>query len=128
MSNWELCPEHAATMYLYLVHGLSPGSFFTAILANDFFGAVSHSHPSNTMLSLKNLVGWLNSELPREAAGSYAAVENWGKLSVAERRAKLEQHNIIYTEQDEMWMTLRGDRVSIPQQYERQFDADLFYK
>lgn len=52
---------------LYLLYGIEAGSFFTAVLANDFFGAMTHSHPSNSVNELKK-AGNLDS--PNLARGS----------------------------------------------------------
>ena len=37
---WDVDDDYSRPMYDYLVHGFSPGSFFTSVLANDFMGAV----------------------------------------------------------------------------------------
>ena len=108
MEQWDVADDYAASMYNYLVHGFEPGSFFTAILANDFMGAVQHSHPANTIMALKALVGWINDYMPHEAKGSHEIVGRWCKKTSDERRAILEAAHLIYTEEDEIIMTLKG--------------------
>ena len=108
MEQWDVADDYAASMYNYLVHGFEPGSFFTAILANDFMGAVRHSHPSNTIVALKALVGWVNDYMPDEAKGSYEIVRRWCNKTSEGRRAILEAARLVYTKEDEIIMTLKG--------------------
>lgn len=114
MAQWEVPKDYADPMYNYLVHGFSPGSFFTAVLANDFMGAVQHSHPANTIAALKALVGWINDYMPTEARGSYEAVGRWSKKTEVQRRQILEQVRLIYTEKEETWMALKGEPTVEP--------------
>jgi hypothetical protein len=110
MSEYHVDKDFAEPIYNYLVHGYSPGSFFTSLLANDFKGAVSRSHPGNTITALKNLVLWIVNELPEGVThGSYEIVDAWTKLSSEKRRVVLEQRNLIYTEQDEVVRILKGE-------------------
>jgi hypothetical protein len=111
---WKVPKEFADPMYNYLVHGYSPGSFFTAVLANDFCSAVQRSHPANTIDALKHLVGWMRDAMPVKASGSYAAVEDWTKLDQAQRRALLEWRGLIYSEEDEMMLVLQGEHTAEP--------------
>lgn len=108
MSEWAVPKEYADPMFNYLVYGYSPGSFFTALLANNFANAIQHSHPGNTIAALKSLTGWINDYMPKEAYGSYEAVKQWCKICEDERRAVLEANHLIYTEKEETWMALKG--------------------
>lgn len=108
LAQWDVPKDYADPMYNYLVHGYSPGSFFTAVLANDFGRAVQCSHPSNSIAALKALVGWLNEYMPREAKGSHATVGRWLAKTDADRRAVLESAHLVYTEKEEVWMALKG--------------------
>ena len=116
-SNWEVTRDFADPMANYLVYGYSPGSFFTAVLANDFHGVVAHSHPVNTIEALKNLSGWMTDCMPREAYGSYDNVSNWCYLSPSARRLILEKNNLIYTEQEEVVLALRSESTTEPMLY-----------
>lgn len=111
-SKWQVDKDFADPMYNYLVHGFNPGSFFTSVLANDFMASVAHSHPGNTMVALKALVGWMNDCMPTDAYGSYTAVSEWCKLDDDYRRYCLEQHQLIYTTKEETWKILKDDPVS----------------
>jgi hypothetical protein len=107
--SYNVDKDYADPIYNYLVHGYNPGSFFTSLLANDFMGAVSRSHPGNTIPALKNLVTWIVNELPIGVThGSYEIVDAWTKLSTEERRVVLEQRRLIYTEKDEVIKILKG--------------------
>ena len=116
-STWDVPKDFADPMYNYLVHGYSPGSCFTAILANDFISAVSRSHPSNTIEAFKALVGWMRDTMPREAYGSYKAVDDWCYLEADMRRSILEQHNLIHTAKEETWLNIKGEPVAEPVLY-----------
>ena len=110
-AKWQVDREYSDHMYSYLIYGFEPGSFFTAVLANDFMGAVSHSHPANTIRALKALVGWINDCMPADAYGSYAAVKEWCKMDDKDRRYCLERHQLIYTSKEEVWKILKDDPV-----------------
>lgn len=105
---WDVCNDYAAPMYNYLVHGYSPGSCFTAILANDFAGAILRSHPANTIAALKSLSGWIRDKMPHEANGSYETVNAWLNLTDDARRAILENRQLVFTEQQEVWAVLQN--------------------
>jgi hypothetical protein len=108
-SKWQVDQDFADPVYNYLVYGFEPGSFFTAVLANDFMGAVSHSHPANTIAALKSLVGWITDCMPSDAYGSYAAIKEWCKLDDDYRRYTLEQHQLVYTSKEETWKILKNE-------------------
>ena len=114
-SQWEVPQDFANPMLNYLVYGYKPGSCFTAVLANDFVGAIRSSHPANTIEAFKALAGWIHDCFPKQACGSYDAVSQWLALSPAERRALLERQRLIYTEAEEIIMTLesRPDREPV---------------
>jgi hypothetical protein len=113
--SYNVDKDYADPIYNYLVHGYNPGSFFTSLLANDFMGAVSRSHPGNTIPALKYLVTWIVNELPIGVThGSYEIVDAWTKLSTEERRVVLEQRRLIYTEKDEVIKILKGVKAVEP--------------
>lgn len=113
-AHWSVPNDYADPMYNYLVYGFVPGSFFTAVLANDFVGAVQHSHPANSIPALKHLVGWMGEVMPDTAKGSYEAVSEWLSLNAEQRRAVLESRRLIYTREDEMMLVLQGERTQEP--------------
>lgn len=111
---WSVSKEFFDPMYNYLVYGYQPGSFFTSLLANDLFGAIPRSHPSNNIESLKHLCGWIQDKFPKQAWGSYDRVDKWSELTVEQRRGLLESKQLIYSEQDEIMLGLRGENTVEP--------------
>lgn len=107
-NRWTVSKEYFDPLYNYLVHGFEPGSFWTAVLANDFMAAVSHSHPSNDIPALKYTVGWIRESFPPGAWGSYEQQQAWIKLDSHTRRMILEHEGLIYTEQEEIMLGLKG--------------------
>ena len=108
---WRVDHDFADPMFNYLVYGFSPGSFFTAVLANDFTSAVARSHPGNTMTALKALSGWINDCMPRMAWGSYEAVKAWQAKDEQDRRDILVMHNLIFAPKQETFLAIKGDPV-----------------
>ena len=116
-SKWDVPRDFADPMANYLVYGYRPGSCFTSVLANDFIGAIRHSHPANTVEAFKALGGWINEHCPKEAHGSYAQVEAWYDLSEYGRRLILEKNRLVYTSKEEVWMALKDTPTQEPVLY-----------
>ena len=115
--KWDVPKDFADPMYNYLVHGYSPGSCFTAVLANDFHGAIARSHPSNTVEAFKLLSGWIQDCMPREAHGSYDVVADWITYDGDVRRSILENKMLVYKTEEEVWMTLQNVSTTEPTLY-----------
>jgi hypothetical protein len=111
---WSVPQEYFEPISNYLVHGFEPGSFYTALLANDFFGAMRSSHPSNSVPELKHLTSWIESSIPFEAFGSYQKVTDWLRLTADQRRALLVKRGLVYTEEEEVMLVLQGARTYEP--------------
>lgn len=93
--------------YHYLIHGFDPGSFYLGVLANDFRDVVSSSHVSLTFFHFKPVAIFLDDlGLDGVAYGSYGAIQSWLKSDESSRRLYLERAKLIYTEQEETWITL----------------------
>jgi hypothetical protein len=116
-ARWGVPRDFADTMANYLVYGYSPGSCFSAILANDFVGAMAHSHPSNTVEALKSLVSWIVNSMPEEAHGSYEKVSAWCGIHPVQRRIILEYNGLIYTEKEEVMLILKDEPAVKPVLY-----------
>jgi hypothetical protein len=115
LNDWAVPREYADVMFNYFVHGLSPGSFFTSLLANDFAGAMSHSHPANSVQALKNLVGWLRGTMTHGVCwGDQHTVKSWLALTDEQRLAILIERNLVYSEQDEILMALKNQHTAEP--------------
>jgi hypothetical protein len=113
-SRWTVPRDYFEPLYNYLVHGFQPGSFWSAVLANDFMRAVQHSHPSNDISALKNTVGWILNSFPVESYGNRFIVGDWVNRSGHERRQILESARMVYTEQEEVMMALQGKKSYEP--------------
>ena len=111
---WNVPQEYSQHVYDNLVNGWDPGSFYTAVLANDFMSAVIRSHPNNQIDTLKGLAGWIYNTMPNAAWGSYDRVQTWLKMIDEDRRVVLEQANLIYTTKEEMWLILKNEHTSNP--------------
>ena len=107
LQHWRVCKDFADPMFNYLVYGISPGGFFSSWYANDVT-AILHCHPANTVESLKDLTKWMVNCMPHEAWGTRDRVQGWLKLVTAERRKILEERELVYSEQDEIMMSLKG--------------------
>jgi hypothetical protein len=83
-------------------------------MANDFFRAMQHSHPGNSVPELKHLTGWIESAVPFEAFGSYQKVTNWLKFDDEYRRALLVRRGLVYTLEEEVMLVLQGARTHEP--------------
>ena len=114
LSFWNVPKDYADPMIDYLIYGFEPGSFFTAVLANDFMGAVQHSHPANTIPALKQLCEWINNKMPKKCRGSYDKVNKWLEMSEKDRRAVLVKERLVFTEKEETWMALQGKPTHEP--------------
>jgi hypothetical protein len=113
--DWDVGREYLDPIYNYLVHGFEPGSCYSALLANDFFKAMLHSHPSNSALSLKNLTNWIRSTMGFGIFwGSEDVVKKWLSMTDIERRGQLERLNLIYSEKEEILMILKDQRTDEP--------------
>jgi hypothetical protein len=62
----------------YVERGYMPGSFTSAVLANDLIVAVMVADPIS-LASLRDIVGYVISEVPADARGSYAKMERWAQ-------------------------------------------------
>ena len=113
-ARWEIPRDYADPIYNYLVYGFAPGSFFTALLSNNAMAMIQHSHPSNPMPVLKNVVGWIEEYCPGEAWGDVRTVSKWLELDPVVRRKILELQGLIYPEEEEIMKVLKSERTVKP--------------
>jgi hypothetical protein len=113
-SLWDVDLEYSKNISDYLTNGWDPGSFYSAVLANDFVSAMASSHSGNRTATLKRLAVWIGNVMPGQAWGSYAAVKYWLELGDDQRRTILEQSNLIYSSKEEMWLILKDEPTSTP--------------
>jgi hypothetical protein len=106
--QWHVERDYFQPLYNYLVHGLEPGSFWCAVLENDWCGAIARSHPGNSVEALKNATKWIMGVWPAGIYGDRTSVQQWVQRTAEERRTVLEQARLVYTEQQEVEMALKG--------------------
>ena len=116
-ADWDVPKDFADPMYNYLVYGWAPGSCFSSVLANDFAGAISRSHPGNTIEAFRALVGWIDSTVPEEAHGSYEKVKCWSGINPEQRRIILEHKGLIFTSKEEVIKILKDEPSHEPHLY-----------
>lgn len=107
--SFESCPvtdEWQGVLYNYIIHGLHPGSFFTAVLSNDLMWAAQSSHIFNDWNSIRALCTWLLHEAPIGSWGDEDAVIKWIALSEEERLKICVDHNFVLTEEELTWHIL----------------------
>ena len=113
LNKYGVILEWGDVLYNYFVFGYQPGSFLTALLANDARDMIAHSHPSNSIEAMKSVVTWLNGELISGIGfGSYPAVKKWLAMTPKKRRRILEDLNLIYSEEQEIMMVLKDEPES----------------
>ena len=69
------------------------------------------------MEALKTVAGWILNNCPHEAWGSHNKVSAWLKMDPKQRRELLEGWNLVYTEQEEIMLTLRNSYTAEPVLY-----------
>lgn len=72
----------------YLVDGIKPGSFLTAVIENNLSDAALRADPIENLAALPHLARFLINETPTACHGSPAAVKRW---IVARKQQKLAQ-------------------------------------
>jgi hypothetical protein len=76
-AEWGLLNDYMQEgMLLYVMHGIEPGSFLTACLANDLIGAVGSADHMNKH-RLPEMAEFIYNYVPSNAYGSYDAVRAW---------------------------------------------------
>ena len=77
--DWDLRNRDLAqTLEHYLIRGFPPGSFTTAVLANDLYSAVARADHWNRP-AIAEIVQTVAQICPVHAYGSYEAVKAWLK-------------------------------------------------
>lgn len=79
----------------YIIYGLGPGSFHTALYENDLLKATQTTHPANTWSAIVAFMKWLSLRAPKGSWGSKANVQAWLALSNEERRKQCEDAGIL---------------------------------
>jgi len=109
--TFESCPvpsEWQMELYNYIIMGLQPGSFFTAVLSNDLMRAAGSSHVLNDWLDIMALCQWIYHEAPTCAWGDQSNVENWLALTKEQRTKICVEHKLVITGKDLTWRIVNG--------------------
>lgn len=70
-------PSHTqGALERYIVHGIEPGGFLTAVLCNDLMGAMSRADIDNKR-AIHDICSWIYNEAPSSCHGSYEKMENY---------------------------------------------------
>lgn len=89
----------------YVMHGLEPGGFLTAVIANDLFRAVSRAdHWSRS--GLYGIAREVSLHMPVYSCGSYDAVRDW----IADKDGRRSIY-VEHMEKQRMMDILSGDYV-----------------
>lgn len=87
----------------YLIHGLEPGGFLTAVLCNNLIGAVGRADHWNKK-NLDRIATEVFQKVPDVALYSYNAVRDWCRDVDGRRSAYAAQKEKEYT-----WRALKGE-------------------
>jgi len=107
MSGYRVSEEWQKELYSYVVLGLPPGGFHTAVYAGDLMMAAAKSHVLNDWQNISSMCKWLMNVAPRQCWGSYENVEAWLKLSPAEHKKICLEKRLLYTEQEVVWNIIK---------------------
>jgi hypothetical protein len=76
-SAWNEIPNHLrGGLARYLVHGIQPGGFMSAVLDNDLIGAFSRADLIAAR-SMREIVAFLYNWAPRSSYGMKGSVDAW---------------------------------------------------
>lgn len=102
-NQFQFSEDFKESMVNYLIHGLGPGGFATAMLANDLERALYNADTHNRTVYW-GIAIWIREELPDHAWGSYQAVEDWCRDQDGRRTAYMAELEKKY-----MWKILEHD-------------------
>jgi len=84
MLNYNGLPESLrGGMQRYFEHGIEPGSFLMAVLANNLIGAFACADENNRARMFE-IVSWIYNEAPRGACGSVTICQRYMEAVKAE--------------------------------------------
>lgn len=77
-TGYSIPPHTREALTNYIVNGWEPGSFLTAVLTNDLFGAVGRADYENR-LALMEICRWIYCEAPSNCWGDREVMQNYLK-------------------------------------------------
>jgi len=96
----QFSEDFKESMERYLLQGLEPGGFATAMLAHDMERALYNADTHNRTVFWA-IAMWIRERVPAQAQGSYQAVETWCRDHGGCRSQFREAH-----EKQTVWLTL----------------------
>lgn len=90
MSFYNLFGNIKSDIDRYVEHGFEPGSFLMAVLCNNLFMAVGAADSINQK-QIPEICRYIYNETPSACWGSPERVDDWIKMTAAERATSLEQ-------------------------------------
>lgn len=97
-------PRHTQeTLENYLLRGLSPGGFVSAMLAHDYERAISVADTGNRQMFWA-IAMWIREFAPEYSHGSYDIIELWCTDFMGRRTEYVNE-----VEKDYVWNTLKGE-------------------
>lgn len=113
--NGPLPSDWVDTLWRYYAMGLSPGSFFSAVLANNMSDAMANCHPGNRVDSIRALCGWIRERgMHGIAWGDYDTVRSWLRLPQSMRVQHLAGNGLAYPSEAEVCLILEDASVPLP--------------
>ena len=86
-ADWSLIPGHMrGAVQRYVMHGMQPGSFLTAVLTNDLSEAFSRADDDNAA-AMQGWVRFLYNYVPSNCKGSAELVNAWIERGGLNKRA-----------------------------------------
>lgn len=96
----QFSEDFKGSMERYLLNGLQPGGFATAMLAHDMERALYNADTHNRTVFWA-IAMWIRERVPSAAQGSYETVEAWCRDQDGIRSAFKEKY-----EKEQTWLTL----------------------
>lgn len=101
--NYDSLPNKnlAITFENYIVHGLEPGGFMTAMLTNKLYRAVNSADRNNQKI-IPEIVRWIQIHLPITCYGTHENMKSWMKDEDGIRTKYVE-----YLKENKFWKTIQ---------------------
>lgn len=98
----SLIPDYTKTsLENYLLYGLPPGGFLTAVLTNNLFAAI-HSADHQNLIHIADIVMWLSTLAPICSYGSHENIKEWMSDKDGYRKRYADK-----IEKDYVWRSLK---------------------
>lgn len=76
-ANWALVPDYMqGAVVRYVMHGIAPGNFLTAVLCNDLKEAFARADDDN-IYAMKGWVQFMYNYMPSNSHGSPELFRDW---------------------------------------------------